>query len=127
MLCAVLYTRVKAGGAAPSQRIEKADCFYELHFISRLLSNEFIYSPEGLEANTERTFLSLEADRVILIEDTLVGLNPEERALGRENFDFFCFLLWPFIDTCGFFRLHPFSRGPRNARRRTGQTLTFPI
>lgn len=100
MLCAVLYTRVKAGGAAPAQRIERADCLHELHFISRLLSNEFIYSPEGLEANAERTFQSLEADGVIVSEGTLVGLNPQERALGRENFDFFCFLLWPFIDTC---------------------------
>lgn len=100
MLCAVLYTRVKAGGAAPSQRLEKADCLHELQFISRLLSNEFIYSPEGLEANAERTFQSLETDQVILAEGTLVGLNPQERALGRENFDFFCFLLWPFIDTC---------------------------
>lgn len=100
MLCAVLYTRVKAGGAAPSQRLKKADCLHELQFISRLLSNEFIYSPEGLEANAERTFQSLETDQVILTEETLVGLNPQERALGRENFDFFCFLLWPFIDTC---------------------------
>ncbi|GAA5992372.1 hypothetical protein JCM10908_000451 [Rhodotorula pacifica] len=117
MLCAVLYTRVKAGGAAPAQRIEKSDCLHELHFISRLLSNEFIYSPEGLEANAERTFQSLEADKVILTEGTLVGLNPQERALGRENFDFFCFLLWPFIDTywlaaVSLFALAPLSPPP---------------
>lgn len=103
MLCTVLYTRVKAGGAAPAQRMERSDCLFELHFISRLLSNEFVYMPEGLETNAERTFQSLEADGVILTEGSLIGLDPRERALGRENFDFFCFLLWPFIDTCASF------------------------
>lgn len=100
MLCAVLYTRVKAGGAAPSQRMERAEVLRELHFISRLLSNEFVYPPDGLEANSEKTIAALEEDEVILTEGELMGLNPKERAAGRNNFDFFCFLIWPFIETC---------------------------
>ncbi|CDR42043.1 RHTO0S06e09098g1_1 [Rhodotorula toruloides] len=99
MLCAVLYTRVKAGGAAPSQRMERAEVLRELHFISRLLSNEFVYPPDGLEANSDKTIVALEDDEVILTEGELIGLNPKERAAGRNNFDFFCFLIWPFIET----------------------------
>ncbi|BGP40730.1 hypothetical protein JCM10450v2_004726 [Rhodotorula kratochvilovae] len=99
MLCACLYTRVKAGGAAPSQRMERADLLQELHFISHLLSNEFVYAPEGLEANADRTIQALEMDEVVLVEGDLLGLSPKERATGRNNYDFFCFLLWPFVDT----------------------------
>ncbi|GAA6004275.1 lysophospholipid acyltransferase family protein [Rhodotorula paludigena] len=99
MLCGVLYTHVKAGGAAPSQRMERADVLRELHFISRLLSNEFVYAPEGLVANAEKTIQALEMDDVILCEGQLMGLSPKERAAGRNDFDFFCFLIWPFIET----------------------------
>ena len=28
-----------------------------------------------------------------------VALTAEEKASGRENFDFFCFMLWPFIES----------------------------
>ncbi|GAA5938602.1 hypothetical protein JCM1841_003045 [Sporobolomyces salmonicolor] len=117
MLCAVLYTRVKAGGAAPSQRMERNDALRELHFLSRLLQNEFVYQGDGLEANAERTIASLKDDQVILVEGELIGLSPEERAAGRNNFDFFCFLIWPFIETywlaaASLFALTPTSSPP---------------
>lgn len=32
-------------------------------------------------------------DEVILIEEDLIGLHPTERARGRENFDFHCFMV----------------------------------
>jgi hypothetical protein len=28
-----------------------------------------------------------------------VSLSAEQRRIGREHFDFYCFLLWPFIET----------------------------
>jgi hypothetical protein len=28
----------------------------------------------------------------------MIGLSDTERKLGRENFDFYCFLIWPFVD-----------------------------
>ncbi|KAF8929924.1 hypothetical protein BGZ58_008593, partial [Dissophora ornata] len=28
-----------------------------------------------------------------------VGLSDVERGIGRENYDFYCFLLWPFVET----------------------------
>ncbi|KAK4699865.1 hypothetical protein P7C70_g6389, partial [Phenoliferia sp. Uapishka_3] len=98
MLAATLYTHVKAGGAAPSQRMKRRDVLDQLSFLSRLLQNEFVYGTQGLEANANATIASLERDGVVLIEDELIGLSPLERATGRENFDFYCFLLWPFIE-----------------------------
>lgn len=98
MLAAVLYTHVKAGGTAPSQRMKIGLILSELHFLSRLLQSEFVYGTAGLETNASLTMAALEKDGVILIEGDLVGLSPEERATGRENFDFYCFLLWPFIE-----------------------------
>ncbi|GAA6042860.1 hypothetical protein JCM8097_007194 [Rhodosporidiobolus ruineniae] len=99
LLCAVLYSRVKAGGAAESQRMERVNALRELHFLSRLLSNEFVYAPEGLESNAQRTIDSLAQDEVVLVEGDLLGLSPKERQAGRNNFDFFCFLIWPFVET----------------------------
>ena len=43
---------------------------------------------------------NLQSDSVVLVEDDWVGLSPQERTTGRNNFDFYCFLLWPFVETC---------------------------
>lgn len=63
LLAAALYTRVKAGGTAPSQRMERSQVISELSFLSRLLQNEFVYGTEGLEANAAKTFASLQVRR----------------------------------------------------------------
>ncbi|GAA5851497.1 hypothetical protein JCM8547_001112 [Rhodosporidiobolus lusitaniae] len=114
LLCAVLYSRVKAGGAADSQRMKRIDALQELHFLSRLLSNEFVYSPEGLEANAARTIDSLAQDEVVAVEGVLLGLAPNERQAGRNNFDFFCFLIWPFIETYWLAAVALFALTPTN-------------
>src|SRR6202012_1328797 len=31
-------------------------------------------------------------------DETMVGLSNAERKSGRENYDFYCFLIWPFVD-----------------------------
>lgn len=55
-------------------------------------------------ANLERTLNGLEKDNVIRITrdaagaPTAVGLSDSERQCGRENYDFYCFLIWPFIE-----------------------------
>ncbi|GAA5896942.1 hypothetical protein JCM5296_002664 [Sporobolomyces johnsonii] len=125
MLCAVLYTRVKAGGAAPSQRMERHDALRELHFLSRLLQNEFVYQGEGLEANAERTIASLKDDQVIQVEGELIGLSPEERAAGRNNFDFFCFLIWPFIETYWLAAVSLFALTPTSPPPSTEQPIAW--
>ncbi|KAK3292107.1 uncharacterized protein B0H64DRAFT_364754 [Chaetomium fimeti] len=105
LVATALYTRVKQGGGPRIQDIPYSDLSDQVLFLSSLFRGEFIYSGEGLAANLERTLLGLEADNVILIERdeegnmTKVGLSGAERAAGRENFDFYCFLIWPFIET----------------------------
>lgn len=69
-----------------------------------MFRGEFIFPQEGLIANLERTLNGLEKDNVIRItrdaEGTpiAVGLSDAERQCGRENYDFYCFLIWPFIE-----------------------------
>jgi hypothetical protein len=99
LVSAVLYIRVKAGGAAPSQAMSRGQVIYEASFLSRLLQNEFVYGTDGLEINVDRTIAAMEKDEVIAIEGGMIGLSAKERATGREGFDFYNFLLWPFIET----------------------------
>lgn len=104
LVATALYTRVKQGGGPQIQDIPYRDLSDQVLFLSSLFRGEFIYSGEGLATNLERTLLGLEADNVILLERdelgniTKVGLSGAERAAGRENFDFYCFLIWPFIE-----------------------------
>ncbi|KAK0641490.1 acyltransferase-domain-containing protein [Cercophora newfieldiana] len=105
MVAAALYTRVKRGGGPSIQDIPYKDLHEQVLFLSSLFRGEFIYSSEGLAANLEKTLAGLEADNVIHIEKdeegniTKVGLSDAERAAGRENYDFYCFLIWPFIES----------------------------
>lgn len=52
----------------------------------------------------ENTLRGLETDDVIKITRTDSGvpqyieLSDSERHCGRENYDFYCFLIWPFIE-----------------------------
>jgi len=104
LVCAALYTRVKQGGGPSIQDIPYKDLHDQVLFLSSLFRGEFIYSSEGLAVNLERTLAGLEADNVIHIEKseegiiTEIGLSDAERAAGRENYDFYCFLIWPFIE-----------------------------
>lgn len=56
-------------------------------------------------ANLEKTLDGLEADDVILLNRSAAGdlisaeLSTTERGRGRENFDFYCFLIWPFVES----------------------------
>ena len=105
LVAAALYTRVKRGGGPAMQDIPYGDLHDQVLFLSSLFRGEFIYSSEGLAVNLQRTLAGLEADNVIRVERdeegniTKVGLSDAERAAGRENYDFYCFLIWPFIES----------------------------
>lgn len=104
LVSAAMYSRVKQGGGPSIQDI----CFSELYdrvlFLSSLFRGEFIFSGEGLAVNLDKTLMGLEADKVITMTRndkgviTTLGLSDEERIVGRENYDFYCFLIWPFIE-----------------------------
>jgi Glycerol-3-phosphate acyltransferase C-terminal region len=111
LICAGIYTRVKSGGDPSHQAMPYAELRNEITFLSQLFRGEFIFPPEGLDHNMRVALERLEEDNVISItrhagvEDLyapeaieLVELSVTERERGRENFDFYCFLIWPFIE-----------------------------
>ncbi|KAG0233773.1 hypothetical protein BGW42_007233 [Actinomortierella wolfii] len=99
IVAVTMYTRIKMGGAKSTQKITYTDLLNEVTFLSRLLKTDFIYNPGDIQSNLEHTLKYLQNSNVIEIdEDGCVGLSDEERAQGRENYDFYCFLLWPFVE-----------------------------
>ncbi|KDN41525.1 acyltransferase-domain-containing protein [Tilletiaria anomala UBC 951] len=96
---ATLYTAVKQGGAAPNQRLTRGQFDSEVAFLSMVLKNEFVYGTESLGDNVDKTIQTLVQDRVFKrFEDETIGLAPQERDIGRENFDTYLFMVWPFIE-----------------------------
>ncbi|KAI8631915.1 acyltransferase-domain-containing protein [Xylariaceae sp. FL1651] len=105
LVSASMYTRVKQGGGPAHQEISYTALRDQVLFLSSLFRGEFIFPSEGLEANLDKTLTGLENDRVIRLQRcekgaiSSIGLSDEERLAGRENYDFYCFLIWPFIES----------------------------
>lgn len=104
LVSASMYSRVKRGGGRDNQRISFTELRDQVLFLSQLFRGEFIYPTEGLDINLDNTLRAFEKDGIIdLVRDekgqvTAIDLSDVERAAGRENFDFYCFLIWPFIE-----------------------------
>lgn len=106
LVSAALYTKVKLGGGPEMQRISYNDLHDQVHFLSQLFRGEFIFPTEGLDHNLNKTIAGLESDNVIEVTREsesstrimYISLSSVERASGRENFDFYCFLIWPFVE-----------------------------
>ncbi|KAI0380372.1 acyltransferase-domain-containing protein [Hypomontagnella monticulosa] len=105
LVSASIYTRVKLGGGPAHQEISYGALRDQVLFLSSLFRGEFIFPGEGLVVNLEKTLVGLEDDRVLDLKRDeegkilRVGLADEERSAGRENYDFYCFLIWPFIES----------------------------
>ncbi|KAK5634063.1 hypothetical protein RRF57_009777 [Xylaria bambusicola] len=105
LVSASMYTRVKQGGGPAHQDISYTALREQVLFLSSLFRGEFIFPSEGLAANLEKTLVGLENDRVISLQRDengsicSIGLSDKERLAGRENYDFYCFLIWPFIES----------------------------
>jgi glycerol-3-phosphate O-acyltransferase len=104
LVSASMYIRIKLGGGRENQKISYEELRKQVLFLSSLFRGEFIYPTEGLVVNLENTVLGLEADRVVDLDRdsdgkiTAVGLSDVERSAGHENYDFYCFLIWPFVE-----------------------------
>lgn len=104
LVSASMYTKVKLGGGPANQEIPYSELREQVLFLSSLFRGEFIFPSEGLAVNLEKTLVGLENDKVISLkrdsDDKIisVGVAEEERLVGRENYDFYCFLIWPFIE-----------------------------
>ncbi|KAL9009455.1 MAG: hypothetical protein Q9173_005513 [Seirophora scorigena] len=119
LVCAAMYTKVKQGGGPANQRISFDELYKQVRFLSFIFRGEFIYPTAGLLPNLHRTLLGLESDGVIALtrrqalnsrnDDepdpseprpiASIELSTAERRTGRENFDFYNFLLWPFVES----------------------------
>ncbi|KAF2188102.1 acyltransferase-domain-containing protein [Zopfia rhizophila CBS 207.26] len=106
LVSAAMYTKVKLGGGPEFQRISYEDLHDQVHFLSQLFRGEFIFPTEGLSVNLNKTIAGIENDNVIKVTRNpndsskieFVELSNAERETGRESFDFYCFLIWPFIE-----------------------------
>ncbi|KAI0173264.1 acyltransferase-domain-containing protein [Hypoxylon sp. FL1284] len=105
LVSASIYTRVKLGGGPAHQEISYSTLRDQVLFLSSLFRGEFIFPGEGLVANLEKTLVGLEDDHILDLKRDgrgnilSIGLADEERTAGRENYDFYCFLIWPFIES----------------------------
>lgn len=71
-----------------------------------MFRGEFIFPTTPLAENLTNTLTGLEADNIITITRSendgttinSISLDESERLSGRENYDFYCFLIWPFIE-----------------------------
>lgn len=110
LVCAALYLKVKLGGGEDTQRIDYDSLRDYVLFLSQLFRAEFIFDTRPLDENLKETLKSLQDDHVVRTaispslpntdqQPTLtIELHPHERSTGRENFDFYCFLIWPYIE-----------------------------
>jgi len=104
LVCAAMYTRVKLGGGAEVERIAFKELYDYVFFLSQLFRAEFIFPTTPLEDNLQSTLTGLVNDNVLSVTRDAAGnidyvsIHPDERALDMENFDFYNFLIWPFIE-----------------------------
>ncbi|CDM30861.1 hypothetical protein DTO013E5_493 [Penicillium roqueforti] len=104
LVSVAMYTKIKQGGGPANQIITYEDLKKQVLFLSQVFRGEFIFPPEGLTHNLDKTLRGLEKDDVIKITRNesstplYVELSESERLCGRENYDFYCFLIWPFIE-----------------------------
>ncbi|GAA5814739.1 hypothetical protein MFLAVUS_008241 [Mucor flavus] len=113
IVCAALYSVIKKGGGKPLQRMKYEHLLDEISFLSSLLKLDMIYKPGGVEANTKRTIQWLADNQVIEVcEDGCIGLSDIERSCGRENYDFLCFMIWPFIESYWLAAISLFTLAP---------------
>jgi hypothetical protein len=101
-----MYGTIKAGGSIKQQQIMiRPNLINDVSFLSGLLKFEFVYKSLGIEGNLKDTLKYLIDANVVSVgqaengKGEFVTLSDEERRVGRETFDFYCFLLWPFVET----------------------------
>jgi glycerol-3-phosphate O-acyltransferase len=96
IISAALYIRIKQGGGPHDQRIKYQELWSQCEFLSRLLKTEFVFElARTITDNVDKALNGLVRDGVIVWnkEEETIELSTEERECGRENYDFYCFLV----------------------------------
>lgn len=101
LVCCALYTKVKKG---ETEKISYRDLHDYVFFLSQLFRAEFIFPTTPFAENLRVTLNGLVEDAVLHVTKNEAGdiewiaLHPDEVIRDTQNFDFYCFLLWPFIE-----------------------------
>ncbi|CAG8613436.1 4831_t:CDS:10, partial [Acaulospora morrowiae] len=122
IISAAMYTKIKQGGAKSIQILHFDTLLREVEFLSQLLKIEFVYYPGDIKENLDTTIKGLKDDNVFDYKDGYVQLTEMERSIGRENYDFYCFLIWPFIETYWLAVVSLFSMTPTHTSQPTTQS-----
>jgi glycerol-3-phosphate O-acyltransferase len=105
IISVALYTRIKQGGGRANQRITYGELWSQCEFLSQLLKTEFVFElARTLTDNIDKALQGLEEDDVIVWnrEEEVIELSQTERECGRENYDFYCFLVSPHLTPSDF-------------------------
>lgn len=146
LVCAAIYTRVKQGGPFQMQRIGFEELYHDIRFISKVLRDEFVYDTTPLETNIEKTVQQMLHDHVLeitLVDDdqktastadwregrALLGISEQERHNGRESFDTYLFLIWPYVESYWLASVSLLSLAPhaRELNAEVGDSLSTPF
>lgn len=99
LLAATLYTTIKQVPSLGSGMMPRQEFLEEVSFLSWIMKNEFIFPPGRIEDTVEQGIKEMVRDRVLTVaEDGAIGLTAQEIAGGRETFDSYLFMVWPFIE-----------------------------
>lgn len=103
IVCAAIYYKFQQLHETSTQ-ISYSELLDRVQFLSRLLSGEFVYGPDGISTNLAQTLDGLVAEDVLVVQvdpatgEKLVSISEGEIEHGKEVFEFYCFLVWPFLD-----------------------------
>ncbi|ANB11760.1 hypothetical protein AWJ20_4582 [Sugiyamaella lignohabitans] len=123
-----IFTQIRRTG---NVIVSKAAVHSQVQFLSTLLAGEFVFKPDGLDNNINDTLSSLHRQGILTAHDEasdIVEMSNAEMIREGEVFDFYCYLLWPFIDgywtaSITLFALAPYKRVPANLFYNMAQTL----
>lgn len=104
ILCVSVYFKYQQQFDRNDSAIQYNELLERVKFLSRLFSGEFVYGPDGIQTNLAQTINELEQDNVLAVNidpktgEKSISVSDSEIQRGKEVFDFYCFLLWPFLD-----------------------------
>lgn len=86
--------------AEPSfeKRVAIGDICAKGRFLLLLLSEEFVYREEHGAPQLMETLIQLEAQNILRISGDEVSISEKELENGMQLVDFYCYLLWPYVD-----------------------------
>jgi len=121
IIAAAMYVKIKEGDEPDNQRVERGFLVQQVSFLSKLMRNEFVFDISGLRANMEHSLQRLHDDDVLHVTDEFVELSVKERKKGCVQYDFYRFLIWPFVESYWVAALALFALLPPEGQAHNGR------